>query len=193
MKNLYLLIFFCFTINTAIDAQSKTFVQRLVPHHAKIQFAGGIGYLSGGVGYQSKNEKLHYDLLYGYVPESKGGIAIHSATAKLTWMPWSEETKSKFKFNIISAGFLLNYTFGKQYFLFDHPTYPFDFYDFSTALYAGVFAGSSVSFKNVGLYYEWGTTDREIINFIRNLKTRSFTEIFHLGIGARWNFNRNKD
>lgn len=190
LKRIQLLLFFCCVLNGIIYAQEKKIIQRLVPHHAKIQFAGGIGYLSAGAGYRSKNGELHYDILYGYVPKSKGGIPIHSLTAKFTWLPLSVETKNKIRLNIITTGILLNYSFGDQYFLFRHPAYPFDFYDFSTALYAGVFAGGEVSYKNVGLYYEWGTTDKRIINYIRNTKSVSFTGIFHLGIGLRWNMIR---
>ena len=72
MKRILLLLLL-FIICVHSPAQFK----KIVPHYAKLQFAGGIGFLSAGIGYQSKNKRLQYDLMYGYVPESLGGVEIH--------------------------------------------------------------------------------------------------------------------
>jgi len=175
------------------NAQADSFHTRSkwLPDHAKLQYAGGIGFLSVGAGYATKNNKLHGDLYYGYIPASVGGLHIHALTAKATWFPLKNIEHSGFQLRPLSAGVLVNYTFGKQYFGFTPENYPYDYYKFPTAIHAGVFIGGQVNrqlhkqrgIKRVGLYYELGTYDVELISYIGNRKALSVSDILNLGIG----------
>lgn len=163
-----------------------------LPDHSKLQFAGGIGLLSVGAGYKTKKDKLHGDLYYGYTPESVGGLHIHALTAKATWFPLKNINHKTFQVRPLTAGLLVNYTFGKQYFGFTPENYPYNYYDFPTALHVGAFIGGQVNkkissrrgVKRLGLYYELGTFDREVISYVRNRKALSVTDILNLGVGV---------
>jgi hypothetical protein len=72
-----MLHFFLLVITGKIFAQKKGFKIK-PPDHIKVQYAGGIGFISIGAGYSTKNQKLEGDLSYGYLPKSVGGIRIHS-------------------------------------------------------------------------------------------------------------------
>ncbi|MEI9808825.1 MAG: hypothetical protein WDO16_13705 [Bacteroidota bacterium] len=86
-----LLFIYFFILPFFAAAQQRTGFARLIPQHIKLQFAGSIGFLSAGFGYESPNKRFQGDFFYGYVPESVGGVTIHSVTAKLTWMAvWKE-------------------------------------------------------------------------------------------------------
>ena len=167
-----------------LTAQDKKPRPGIIPDHLKVQYAGSIGYLSVGAGYEWAKKKLHGDLYYGFVPESVGGVNIHSLTAKLTWLPLST-IKKDIKIDWLTAGLLINYAFGRRYHLFSRTKYSFVYYGFPTAAHMAVFAGGAISKKRLGLYYEFGTTDRDLVSYVNNKKAIGFFEIINIGIGAR--------
>ncbi len=185
MKQFYTFLFICAIIPVTVQSQQKTFFQKITPHHVKGQYAGSIGFVSAGFGYEFNRKKLQADFMYGHVPEKYADSPIHSITGKLTWLPLSLQTSNNIRFNIITAGVLVNYTFGNQYFLFAPGKYPKNYYGFPTALHMGVFAGGAVSRGNLGLYYELGVTDRELANYIQNPGSIAFSDILNIGVGLR--------
>jgi hypothetical protein len=184
-------LFFCFSVEAQDSARNK-----VLPDHLKLQFAGEIGFLSIGAGYQTKNKKWEADLYYGYVPKSIGGVTIHSLTAKLTSLPFKPFQRNQTSFNPLSAGVLINYTFGKQYFGFTPENYPFEYYGFPTSVHAGAFIGGQVNknikgnrtFRSIGLYYEIVTYDVLLVSYLGNKKSLSIPDILSLGLGIRTSF-----
>jgi len=164
-----------------------------VPDHARLQFAGNIGFISGGFGYTNRKRRLEGDFYYGYVPRSVGGIAIHTVSSKLTWFPLRPLKAGRYEIRPLSAGILVAYTFGRQYFLFSPPHYAFDYYKFPTALHFGVFAGGDLSRRispahRLGLYYELGTTDKLMGSYVPNMRSLSPADIFSLALGLRYSW-----
>lgn len=180
------LIASCFSMLSFLAAgQSKRSLAVILPDHAKLQFAGSIGFISAGFGYESRDKKLQADLFYGYVPEKIGGVNIHSITAKLTWMMVSKPLDNNLRLDILSGGILFNYAFGKQYFLFSPENYPYHYYGFPTAAHAAIFIGGGIARNKLGLYYEIGITDRDLVSYVTNSKAISFVDIFNIGVGTR--------
>jgi hypothetical protein len=182
------LVFGFLLLSILAIAQKKKRLQWLVPDHAKVQFAGGIGFLSAGLGYESKNKKFQTDFYYGYVPENVGGINIHSATGKLTWIPLALNLKRNFRLDILTTGLLINYAFGDQYFFLSPEYYPLKYYGVPSALHLGLFVGGGIRWKKLGAYYELGTIDRELSSYVTNARSLSFFDIWNLGIGLRYQF-----
>jgi hypothetical protein len=83
------------------------------PDHTKLQLAGNIGFLSPGLGY-AWGRRLEGDVFFGWVPEAIGGTDILSVTGKLTWAPWSVESRP-WSFRPFTAALQLTYTFDDQY------------------------------------------------------------------------------
>ena len=98
------------------------------PDHLKLQHAGGIGYFSIGAGYLLGNGNLEADLMYGFVPESIGGLDIHSLSSRISWLP-IKSIGSSLRLEPLATGVIVNYTFGKQYFGFTPENYPFAYYN----------------------------------------------------------------
>ncbi len=165
-----------------------------VPDHVKLQFAGNIGFLAVGPGYNYLKEKMELDIMYGYVPEPVGGT-LHSLTLKNTWIPVnSVQAGSRVKIELITASIPLTYTFGKQFFFVaPRDQYPARYYDYSSAFRIGISAGSRVNyvfeknncFREAGLYYEIGTYDLLLHNYIFNSATMRFGDIFNLALGIK--------
>ncbi len=203
MRKALLIIICVITIPFAGQAGNETdSTERchwLVPDHAKFQFAGNIGFLSGGFGYRYSNDKAELDFIYGYVPKTFGG-PLHSATLKNTWIPFrSIEAGKGFTFDWFTVGIPVTYTFGDQFFfLAPKDQYPARYYDYSSALRLGLFVGGRADYKipnagyfnSVGVYYELGTYDLLLHNYIFNFGTTRFVDIFNLAIGVKVGFGK---
>lgn len=184
------ILLYCLFIIPAfkLPAQHSRILHALVPDHGTLQFAGGIGFLSAGLGYDSKNKRILTDIMYGYVPEKLGGVTIHSITGKFTWVAVSGRLSRAVRADWLTTGLLVNYVFGKQYFLFSPENYPLKYYGLPTAAHLGIFTGGGIYYKKSGLFYELGTTDRDLSGYLTNIKAIHFFDIINIGIGARYFF-----
>lgn len=189
-------LFFLLITTEKICAQKKGFKIK-PPGHINVQYAGGMGFISIGTGYSTKNEKLDADLFYGYLPESIGGTTIHSISGKITWVPLHPLPIKKYQLEPLMTGLIVNYSFGKQYFSFDPPNYPYRYYSFPTAIHSAIFLGSRVGYnfppqsfvKRMSFYYEVLSFDREILSFVSNTKSLKVTDIVTLSLGVKINID----
>jgi hypothetical protein len=187
-----MLLFFLLVTSEKISAQKKG-LKIKPPDHIKVQYAGGIGFISIGAGYSTKNQKLEGDLYYGYLPKSIGDIRIHSISGKITWIPIHSVSIKKYKVEPLMTGLVINYSFGKQYFSFDPPYYPYRYYSFPTAIHSALFLGSRIRHdfpsqafvQRISVYYEILSFDREIISFVSNTKSLQVGDIITLSLGVR--------
>jgi hypothetical protein len=184
-------------IGTTLNSKAQRF---LIPKDAIIQYAGSIGYLSVGAGYELfGNKRGNIDLNYGYVPESKGG-ALHIVTAKFAYRPFVIEIGDWAKVYPFNPGIFIRYTFNRNLgFNFDTVQYPKGYYYFSEA------ARPHLSFSNefqlikgkvlertglkaLSIYSEFNTNDYYLVNYFQNSTALSPADIFKLGIGIRAKF-----
>ena len=187
-----MMTFFLLMMTDSLSAQKKN-LKIKPPDYIKLQYAGGTGFVSFGAGYSSKNQKLEGDLFYGYLPESIGGVRIHSISIKFNWIPVHSVPIKKYQLEPLIMGLLINYSLGKQYFSFDPPNYPYRYYSFPTAIHSALFFGSRAGIKfptksivqGVSLYYEIVSFDREIISLLSNPKSLHIPDILTLSLGAR--------
>jgi hypothetical protein len=187
--------FFLLMMTNSLSAQKKNFKLK-PPDYIKVQYAGGTGFVAFGAGYSSKNEKLEGDLFYGYLPKSIGGVRIHSISIKFNWIPIHSVELKKYQLEPLVMGLLINYSFGKQYFSFDPPYYPYRYYSFPTAIHSAIFFGSRAGIKfptksfihRLSLYYEILSFDREIISLVSNPKSLHMPDILTVSLGTRISF-----
>jgi len=198
MKYLLIGLFiFSSTLVKSGNSDSTMAQHWLIPDYMKVQFAGNIGFLSLGPGYWYAGKRMELDIMYGYVPKSVGGI-LHSLTIKNTGMPFkSIQLGEQTKLDPLTLGIPVSYTFGKQFFFVPpKDQYPSRYYDYSSALRIGFFAGGKITqefgphylIREAGLYYELGTYDLLIHNYIFNKDNLRFGDLFSLGIGMQIKF-----
>jgi len=198
MRKLFLV--FCLLKAITSLAQSETFysVSRkwYVPDHIKFQFAGNIGFISGGPGYISHNKTLETDVLVGFLPEKFGGDALISLTAKTTYSPWRVPLKNAYYVKPFSLGFYLNYTFGPQFDSKWPAYYPKGYYWWATSIRPGAYIGGKVGkqiktrrkIKGIELYYELGTYDLLLISYVQNTGYIKPVDILNLAFGLKMAF-----
>ncbi len=168
-----------------LNAQHISFGRALLPDEIILQYAGNSGWLSAGFGYETKNQKFSGTVLYGFVPEGISKQVIHSITGKIAWHPLRRKIAG-FDVELINTGLFLNYAFGEQYFAFDPPYYPYKYYDFPSAINTAIFVGQSVGFHRWKLYYELGSTGKELISYFGNTQTLKITDVLTAGIGVKY-------
>jgi hypothetical protein len=162
-----------------------------VPDRAKVQLAGNIGFLSPGIGWAWDRPRLETDLFFGWVPARLGGKDIVSFSGKLTWLPWELPVDRRWLVRPLTLGVQLTYTLGDEYFVNDPAFYGPDYYDFPTALHAGVTFGGIVGrrghgrIRELGVYWEFVAIDKPIFTWIRNPDVVGPADVFSLALGVR--------
>ncbi|PVY38225.1 hypothetical protein [Pontibacter virosus] len=172
----------------SVQSQERSFS----PYHAKVQYAGSIGFASVGVGRSFFRERLETDLFVGYLPERIGGDRIWTAALKITAVPFKPIPLKSLDWQPLRTGFQVSHTFGEQYFIFEHhDKYSKGYYGFPTALHLYLYVGGQVDFTRVeklqrfGLYYEVGSSAEYLVSYIQNPRYLGPGKIFNLALGMR--------
>jgi len=180
---------------SSADAQ-RSFLKRIEPDQVNLQYAGSIGFISGGIGYNLFNEKAALSFHYGYVPKSKGGW-MSIFTAKFEYKPFCINVKDKLIIHPINPVFFPSYTSGDNFdYQFSTTKYREGYYFWSSALRLHLGAGTEVkiltnknaAFKSVSVYAEANTNDLYAISWFENRTSTPFYAMFKLGYGLRLNF-----
>jgi hypothetical protein len=167
-----------------------------LPDHMKLQFAGNIGFLSGGPGYVSRNKTLETDFLFGFLPQKFGGDALITITGKTTYSPWRIPLKNTYYIAPFSLGFYLSYTFGPQFDTKWPSYYPKGYYWWATSFRPGAYIGGKVGRdivfhkhkRRLEAYYELGTYDLMLISYVQNTHYLKPTDIVSLALGVKLGF-----
>ena len=194
-KNIYTLFISLLFFHNSFSQDSTLIKDKVwfIPDYVKTQFAGNIGLLSVGFGYQFMNNHLYSELLYGYVPISiSKAEQIHTITIKNTF---SVITK---KINTIAlspiTGFTSSFETGNNSFLILPDKYPKGYYG-TNALHFTFFIGSSIHkdfinlkiIKGADLYFELGTVDTYLWYAITSKEVK-VNKIFSSAIGINLYF-----
>lgn len=166
---------------------------KLLPDHAKIQFAGNIGFLSAGIGYDTFGGKLNSDLLIGYLPEYIGQTTVLTISQKNTFNFRNFSFQPINRLNVI-AGFSVNVESGRNSFLKLPEYYPDGYYS-TNSVTIGVFTGlkykgkynSDSRIKNIEYYAEIGTLATYLYYTFYN-EDYFNTDIYSLALGINLKF-----
>lgn len=164
--------------------------KRYMPDFFVSQFAGYIGFISGGLGYHLSEEKSSIEFLYGYVPAFAGGIEIHMLTTRINGRPFVYKSKNDFYFYPLNLAFFVNYTHGQQYKLKWSSKYPKWYYR-PTALYSGESVGMAIkkacnerSIAAYEIYADLVTMSEFLYEYSQN-DSVTFKDIISLAFGTR--------
>jgi len=163
----------------------------LLPDYVKLQYAGGIGFLSAGVGYTFVHQRIDASFFYGYVPK---GIAIDDLssvslqfTAKLVRIRLSEN----YQLLPLNLGWFIHHTFGSEYWIKLPSHYPPEYYWWSPGRNAGIFIGGELKTKwlarktpasGIAIYARIGTRGLYLASKVGN-SSIPITDIIELGFG----------
>lgn len=184
-------------IFNSLGADAQKF---LIPDEAIVQHAGSIGYFSVGAGYKLfKNERGNLDLLYGYVPASKGG-KLHIVTAKFAYKPFVVRLNKIGTLYPFNPGAFFTYTAHKDLQLkFSGDNWPKGYYFWSEAIRPHLSFTNEIEFtkprfvkaaglKSLSLYSEFNSNEWYLVNYFQNAPEVSAKDVFKLGLGMRLRF-----
>ncbi len=120
---------------------------RFLPDYVKLQFAGGIGLLSIGVGYSFFREKLEVSYFYGYVPKAVSIDDLHSVSLQVTAKFLRFKINPKIEIVPLNVGWFIHHTFGNEYWITLPPHYPAEYYWWSPGRNSGIFLGGEIKTK----------------------------------------------
>ena len=103
--------------------------EKLIPTHTKIQFAGNMGLLSFGTGWDyGKKNQWETDIFLGFIPKYQSKRTKITMTLKQNYMPWSLELGKGFSTEPLSCGLYFNTVFGDQFWVHEPDRYPKGYY-----------------------------------------------------------------
>lgn len=153
--------------------------EKLIPTHTKIQFAGNMGLLSFGTGwdYGEKNQ-WETDIFLGFIPKYQSKRTKITMTLKQNYMPWSLELGKGFSTEPLSCGLYFNTVFGDQFWVHEPDRYPKGYYGFSSRIRSHIFLGQRLTYdidpqrrytaKSITVFYELSTCDFHLISAVTN-------------------------
>jgi hypothetical protein len=121
--------------------------KRFLPDYVKLQFAGGIGFLSTGVGYTLLKDRIDITFFYGYVPEFVATDDLHSVSLQFTSKLLRFKVNKNIELLPLNIGWFIHHTFGSEYWIKLPEHYPDEYYWWSPGRNSGVFLGAEVKTK----------------------------------------------
>lgn len=171
---------------------------KLIPTHFKVQYAGNMGFLSFGTGWDyGKQNQWETDLFFGFIPKYNSKEAKATMTLKQNYMPWSFELNQTIVIEPLSCGIYFNTVFGEDFWVKEPDRYPKGYYGFSNKIRTHLFIGQRITFilapekryrsKSVSLFYELNTCDLYLISAITNSYLRP-RDYLGLSFGIKFQF-----
>lgn len=170
---------------------------RLIPQYEKLQYAGSMGLISAGFGWDyGRKEQWETDVFLGYLPRFSGNKGHVTLTLKENYIPWKLDIKKgEWMVEPFTASIYINKIFGDEFWGREPDKYPDGYYNLATNLRFNLAFGQRISWKwkPVGLsnritfFYEFGTNDLYLISYVTN-KYLHFSDIFNLSLGIKLQF-----
>lgn len=173
--------------------------ERLLPTHVKAQYAGGMGFMSFGCGWDyGKKCRWETDVLVGFLPKAWSDRTHATFTLRQNYIPWSIRCCERFAVEPFTTGLYLNFISGEDYWVREADKYPGDsYYGFTSRLRAHLYVGQRFTYylkndgllRHITLYYELSANDLDIIAKCGN-KSLDLSEIVYFSLGIKFQLLR---
>lgn len=164
--------------------------EALIPTHIKVQYAGNMGLLSFGTGWDyGKRNQWETDVLFGILPKYESKRTKVTFTLKQNYMPWSLDLGRQFSAEPLACGMYLNTVFGDEFWTHEPERYPKGYYGFSSKVRIHAFVGQRITYeidhrrrftaKEITFFYEISTCDLYVVSAFTNkyLKPRDYLSL----------------
>ncbi|MGN0221033.1 MAG: hypothetical protein ACI4BA_02780 [Prevotella sp.] len=187
------------TIITSYDKRIHRMRQHwasLIPTQSIIQYAGNMGLISIGMGWEyGKHRQWETDLLIGYLPKFQSRRGKLTMTLKETFIPWNVTLSNDFFLEPLTCGLYINTVYGHEFWSRQPSRYPDKYYEaLSTKARLNVFLGQRIGVyvpharrkfvKEIRLFYEVSTCDLYVRSMIQDSDV-SLWDILGLSLGIK--------
>lgn len=180
------------------EGRKKSIWNHLIPKYAKLQFAGSMGMLSAGAGWEYGKKHWETDLLLGYAPTDSYRQDLFTMTLKQNYIPWRIKTSNIFSLEPLTAGFYFNAILNDKNLWSRSPDrYPSGYYYHSNRFRFHIFLGQGVKFdlpktnlpiRTVSAFYEVSTFDLYLQNIFKKGNYLKPKDYISLSLGLRFGF-----
>jgi hypothetical protein len=163
---------------------------KLIPSHTKIQYAGGMGLLSIGAGWDyGKNNQWETDVFFGILPKYSTDKTKVTFTLKQNFIPWKKHFNEHFSLDPLACGLYVNTIFDGDFWVSEPDKYPSNYYSFSTKMRFSIYVGQRLTYKipenkrffskSVTVFYELSTNDLYMVSAFTNsyLKPKDYLRL----------------
>lgn len=168
---------------------------RLIPTVFPLQYAGGMGMFSAGIGWDyGRDNKFETHLMIGFLPKRYNSSAYATLTLREEYLPWRIRIASTpFEVRPLSVSLAMNTIFSSDFWTSEPDRYPSGYYAFSSRVRFHLGIGSRLTFriperrrhvvKHISLYYVVSVCDLYVRQKIVDSAVPT-GDIFTIGIGA---------
>jgi hypothetical protein len=171
---------------------------RLIPNLGVLQYAGDIGMVSAGLGWDyGKRDRWETVFLVGYLPKFHAEQNDITFTLKENFIPWSIDCHHGLTVQPAAFTLFVNSVADDEFWTEEPDRYPSGYYGFSSRIRFSLGLGGRVSLDipeakrhradRISLYYELSTCDLYIVSAVPNDRL-NFGDILRLGLGVQYRF-----
>lgn len=165
--------------------------QSLIPTHVKLQYAGNMGLISVGTGWDyGKRNQWETDIYLGFLPKYKSDENKLTFTLKQNYIPWSLQVRqSRFSVEPLTCGMYLNSVLADEFWVSEPSRYPSGYYGFSSKVRIHLYLGQRLTYdidpkyrfraRAITFYYELSTCDLYVVSAFTNkyLKPKDYLSL----------------
>lgn len=173
---------------------------RHIPNLSIVQWAGNIGFLSAGIGWDyGKNDQWETHMLLGYLPSFVMSDDMLSFSLRENLLPWQVNLSERYSFTPAVFSLTANTVLNHEFWYREKKINGEDsYYRFSSKFRIHLGFSSRINLKipeskrqlgeSLSLYYELSTYDLAIISALSNRKEHRIQDIVALGVGVQYRF-----
>lgn len=199
-----ILALLCLTAESSLAQQHRSHPdykgwERMIPTHVKGQFAGGMGLLSAGIGWDyGRANQWESEVMVGLLPAKYADNTHMTLSLRQLYIPWDVTLSKCFSLEPLSCGLYLNFISGDRFWVRQPSKYPgAHYYTFSSRIRLHACVGQRVRWniasesllKSISLYYELSANDLNIISKVTNQELK-LSDIVFFSVGVRFQLQR---
>ena len=174
--------------------QYKSGWNRLIPKYQNVQYAGSMGLLSLGVGWDyGRKKQWETEIMFGLVPRFSSNKAKVTFTLKQNYVPWEVSLGKNWVLEPLETGLFVNTVLASDFWVKEPEKYPNNYYKFSTRVRFHAFLGQRIAlnmkenfpFRRITVYYELSTCDLYLISKFTNQYVK-MVDILSLSFGLKF-------
>lgn len=166
----------------------------LIPKYQNLQFAGSIGLLSAGMGWDyGRQRQWETEFMFGFVPGFSSSKTKVTLTLKQNYVPWEVSLGKNWVLEPLETGLFVNTVLASDFWVKEPEKYPNNYYKFSTRVRFHAFLGQRIAlnmkenfpFRRITVYYELSTCDLYLISKFTNQYVK-MVDILSLSFGLKF-------
>lgn len=169
---------------------------KLIPNTFTLQFAGGIGMFSAGVGWcYGRSDQWETHILFGFTPKRYDYHTYWTLTLRQSYNPWKIHLGRVWSVKPLMVNLSVNSILDGDFWMSEPDRYPHGYYGFSSRMRFHLGLGQRLLIdipenrrwmsSSLAVYYEISTCDLYVRQKVLN-KSIPLRDIISLAIGLQW-------